>query len=155
MSDDVQRYAVLRDYPLRLWAWQTEHFEALLREFSLLLLGSSSRESRDDAPAQLVALAEMFTTRYGTLIDEINQTRAGAYAAGLDRIDSRVPLVEGLPALLAQVHDVFAAVDGYCRSGQLLTLARPPELLALAEWSTGELVGQYAGEEPKPWPGPF
>lgn len=148
-------HAVLRDYPLRLWAWQTEHYEAVLREFNLLLLGSATGQTREDAPAQLVALAEMFTTRFGPMIDDINQARAAAYEAGRDRMDSRVPLVEGIPELMAQVQQVMQAVDAYCRSGQLLTLARPAELVALSAWTAEELTAQYEGREPRPWPGPF
>jgi hypothetical protein len=147
--------AVLRDYPLRLWARQQEHFESLLREFQLLLVGESSWESTHAAPRQLVELADMFTARFGSMIDAINAARQAALDEGKDRMDSRIPLVEGTPALLGQVDQVMRAVDEYCRAGDLLVLPRSEELIALSGWANSEIVTQYEGGEPTPWPGPF
>lgn len=156
MSDTVKvvGYAVLRDYPLRLWLKQQEHSDGLLREFQLLI-GGQEAGAETSAPAQLVGLAEMFTTRFGTLINEINEERHAAIDRGLDRMDSRVPLPEGTPQLLEQVSQVMRVVDEYCGAGELLTLARPPELIAFSDWSLGELTAQYHGAEPTPWCGPF
>ena len=151
---EIVRTAVLRDYPLRLWAEQQEHTDSLLREFQLLLVGEESG-AEDHAPRRLVELADMFTTRYGSLIDEINAERQDAVDRGEDRCDSRVPLPKGTPDLLDQLRTVMAAVDDYCRSGDLLVLPRPPRLLALADWTDRELRAQYEGAEPTPWPGPF
>jgi hypothetical protein len=150
---EIVRTAVLRDYPLRLWAEQQEHTDSLLREFQLLLVGETSTD--DHAPRQLVELADTFTTRFGVLIDEINAERQEALDRGEDRCDSRVPMPRGTPQLLDQVARVMAAADDFCRSGDLLVLPRPPRLLALADWAHRELVAQYEGAEPTPWPGPF
>lgn len=147
--------AVLRDYPLRLWAHQQEHTQGVLREFELLLGGESSRLLKGSAPGQLVELASMFTTRFGPLLDAINSERQEALDRGLDRIDSHVPLVEDTPALLEQVHRVLEAVDAFCRGGSLLTLPREPLMVRFADWVHEELVRQYEGGEPTPWPGPF
>jgi len=146
--------AVLRDYPLRIWAQQQEHTQALLREFQLLLVGEQ-QGSEHAAPRQLVELADTFTARFGPLIEQINAERQEAYDRGLDRIDSHVPMPEGTPDLLQQVNRVLAAVDEYCASGELLVLPRSPEQLALSEWMTREIVKQYDGGTPTPWPGPF
>ena len=154
-APEVVGSAVLRDYPLRLWARQQEHMENLLREFQLILGGEESGTTSGSVPAQLVNLATMFTTRFGALINSLNDEREAALAAGRDRMDSVVPLVEGLDELLAQVRQVLTAVDDYCRNGDLLTLARPPELVAMSEWSLSELTTQFHGGEPTPWPGPF
>ena len=149
----VRGTAVLRDYPLRLWAEQQEHFDSLMREFQLLLAGEESGLA--PAPRMLADLADMFTTRFGPLLNAINEERQAALDRGEDRIDSRIPLIEETPALLDQVRTVMAAVDEYCRTGDMLVLPRSPRLLALAEWAHDELVGQYRGAEPTPWPGPF
>ena len=101
--------AVLRDYPLRLWLRQQEHTDAVLREFSLLLGGHESGATDASPPQQLLALAEMVTTRFGALVTS--------------------------------------------NRGDLL--ARPPELAAFADWKISELITQYEGGEPTPWPGPF
>ena len=156
VSDDGRQIigeAVLRDYPLRLWARQQQHTDEVLREFNLLIGGAAV--GVDSAPVQLVQLAEMFTLRFGTLIDEINARRQAEYDKGADRMDSRIPLPRATPELMRQYEGVWQAVDAYCASGQLLTLSRPPEMVALQAWSTGELVRQYEGADPTPWPGPF
>lgn len=147
--------AVLRDYPLRLWAHQQEYTQGVLREFELLLAGESSGLLRHSAPGQLVDMAQMFTSRFGPLIDALNAERQGALNRGLDRIDSRVPLVEGTPTLLEQVERVLDGVDDFCRDGSLLTLPREPVMVRFAAWVREELVRQYEGGEPTPWPGPF
>ena len=152
---EVVGTAVLRDYPLRLWAQQQERTEEMIREFQLLLSGQETGQSVQSPPAQLVELADFFVSRFGLLLDEINGWREEALQQGLDRIDSEVPLVDGTAELLERVRQVMEAVDEYCRQGDLLMLARGPEELALAEWTTAQLVGQLQGAAPTPWPGPF
>lgn len=146
--------AVLVDYPLRLWARQQEHTDELVREFRLLLAGQTTGTT-DSAPAQLVSLAEMFSERFGKLVDEITSARQVRLDAGADRMDWRVPLPASTPTLMRQVDQVWAVVDEYCRSGNLLALARPPEVVALQTWATREIVAQFHGAEPTPWTGPF
>ena len=151
----IGRYAVLRDYPLRLWVQQQEYTDGLLREFNLLLIGEQSGELRSAAPGQLVALADMFTRRFGPLLDAITQERQEAVDRGLDRMDSRIPLVEGAPELMEQVRVVLDSVDEFCRRGDMLLLPRPDELVRLADWSRSEVAAQFSGAAPTPWPGPF
>jgi len=152
---EINGQAVLRDYPLRLWAQQQEHTHELLREFTLLLLGKESRQTTTEAPAQLVALNETFNRDHGPLIDRLNTERQAAFNAGADRMDSAVPMLPNVGALLDQVRDVLTAVDEYCRRGDMLALARPPELVALYDWTSREILAQQAGADPSPWPGPF
>jgi hypothetical protein len=140
---------------LRLWAEQDEYTQDLLREFKLLLIGERSGRLADAAPGQLVHLAELFESRFGALLQSISAERRAAYDQGRDRIDSRIPLVDGAPALLEQVRQVLAAADDFCRQGDLLLLPRPPHLVALSDWVRSELTTQYAGGAPTPWPGPF
>ena len=155
-SEDLPvRIGVLRDYPLRLWAEQEEYTQDLLREFQLLLMGEQSGEMREAAPGQLVVLAGLFQTRFGPLLQAISQERQSAYDQGLDRVDSQIPLVDGTPDLLEQVRQVLRAADDFCRRGDLLLLPRPAHLVALWEWVHTELVAQYEGAGPTPWPGPF
>ncbi len=151
---DIVGEAVLLDYPLRIWARQQEHSDEVLREFTLLVAGASSGEAHA-APAALVELAQLFNDRFGRLLDEITETRRAALASGADRMEWRVPLPRSTPHLVRRVQGVWVAVDEYCRSGGPLALARPPDVVALHPWSTGELLRQYEGAEPTPWSGPF
>jgi hypothetical protein len=154
-DDSPVRIGLLRDYPLRLWAEQEAYTQDLLREFQLLLMGERSGQMREAAPGKLIVLADLFQSRFGPLLQSINEERQSAYAAGLDRIDSKIPLVEGTPQLLEQVRQVLEAADEFCRQGDLLLLPRPAHLLALSDWVHSELVAQYEGSGPTPWPGPF
>jgi hypothetical protein len=154
-TDPPVRTGVLRDYPLRLWAQQEEYTQDLLREFQLLLMGEQSGLMRESAPGQLVQLATLFQTRFGSLLQSISEERQAAYDRGLDRIDSQIPLIEGAPALLEQVRQVLEAADDFCRQGDLLLLPRPAHMVAFSDWVRTELIGQYEGADPSPWPGPF
>lgn len=150
MTDHV---AVLKNYPLRLWLRQQEHYDTLMREFQLLVLSANDGDSH--APQELLTLASYITGAHGKVVDEITEKRHAALARGLDRMDSYVPLIDGLPELLDQVDTVMQSVDDYCRNAQLLLLPRTPDLIAFADWTSTELRRQYAGDAPSPWPGLF
>ncbi len=153
MSAPAPRVAVLRDYPLRLWYEQNEYFEGLLREYRLLLEGQS--EAHASAPSRLVELATELGGRFGGVLQTVNAERQRALDEGLDRMDSLVPIGPALLPVLEHVREVLELSDEYCRAGRLLSLPRPPELIAFATWTGTELVAQLEGAAPSPWPGPF
>ena len=156
MDDVTGRIAVLKDYPLRLWAEQQEYTDGLLREFRLLLLSEQADPGAGSAPAELVELADTILNQFGPLLEAVNAEREAALAAGQDRIDSRLPLdLPNLPELLEQIRVVLDRTDQFCADAKLLILPRPPHLVALQDWSREQLLAQYRGEPPTPWPGPF
>ena len=146
--------AVLVNYPLRLWLRELAHHETLSREFHVLLAGHRAGVTADP-PQMLLDIADLFTTVFGPIVDTVFAERRRALDAGLDRVDSRVPLVHRTPDLLDYYREVLHAVDLFCEAGQLLTLKRPPMLVALADWTLSELTSQYYGAPPTPWAGPF
>jgi hypothetical protein len=152
---EVVGKAVLRDFPLRVWAGSRQHSDEVMREFALMLEGERSGQTNLEAPKALLDLADMFTSRFGPLLDQVYAAREQAMAEGRDRMDSEVALVEGTPQLMAQVRQVMDAVDAYCRSGNLLTLERSEDDRRLFDWTLEQIVLQYEGGEPTPWPGPF
>lgn len=151
----TQRVAVLRDYPLRLWVEQNEYFDGLLREANLLLIGEESGAVSHAAPRRLVQLAAELRGRFGGLLQTVNDERQSALDQGLDRMDSRVPLTEGLPVVLEHIRIALEETDEFCRRDRLLVLPRSTELIAFGTWAGTELIAQYEGAEPTPWPGPF
>jgi hypothetical protein len=150
----AERVAVLLDYPLRLWAAQGEYFEGLLREFTLLRL-ADEQLGADAAPSRLLQLARDVELRFGPTLLAVNAERKDAYDRGLDRMDVRMPLVHGVPAVLETIRVTLEQCDDFCRDRQLLSLPRPPVLLAFGTWVGDQLVGQHDGAAPTPWPGPF
>lgn len=155
MATEVVGRAVLKDYPLRVWAQSQQHTDEVLREFTLMLEGQRSGQTDLDVPKSLIDLADRFTAQFGPLIEQLQASRTQALLDGHDRIDSEVPLVKDIPQVLAGARQVLEAVDAYCRSGELLTLERPESARRLFDWTCDELVKQYEGGEPSPWPGPF
>jgi hypothetical protein len=144
---------VLRDYPLRLWARQTQHNEELLREFRLLT--ESERAKPGSAPADLVHLAEEIIGKFANAIEALDDERRKAFNTGLDRMDFTFPLPPAAVPLVKSAMDVLRRADEYCAEARLLALPRPPELVAFSDWTLREIVAQHEGAEPKPWPGPF
>jgi len=134
------RVAVLRDYPLRLWVEQNEYFDGLLREANLLLIGEESGSVGQAAPRRLVQLAAELRDRFGGLLQTVNDERKAALDQGLDRMDSRLPLTEGLPAALDHMRVVLEETDEFCRRDSLLVLPRSAELVAFGSW-TGTRAG--------------
>ncbi len=146
--------AVLRRFPVRIWARQQEYYDGLLREFNLMLLGQETG-STSGAPARLVELANDLTGRFGALLATISEERESALARGEVTIDSHVPMIDGGLEIMTWVKGVFAEVDAFCEQGDMLTLGMPEDLKAFRDWSTTEIARQYGGGEPEPWPGPI
>ena len=145
--------AVLRNYPLRLWLRQRDHMATVVTEFERVRAAKGSEAG--SAPQQLLDLADMFSTVFGSMINAIYEARRAALDAGLDRMDSRVPLVKRTPDYLDHFQLVLRAVDDCCESGQLAAPRRPPLVATLMDWTLEELTAQYYGAEPTAWAGPF
>lgn len=146
--------AVLRNFPLRPWDRQQQHMNAILRKLQLVV-GAARREGPSAVPHQLSDAAGMFSALFGTLAQEVTTARRRAPAVDSDRVDVCVPLVDRTPDLIDHLGVILEAVDEYCVGEDLLTLARPPEMVALTDWLMSELTGQYYGAAPIPWAGPF
>lgn len=147
-------YAILRNYPLKLWHRQQAHFHELVREFQLLVGGSAGSSAAHEVPRRLLEMADMFITRFGSEMDAITRERQAALDAGLTTFDSVVPLPAGVIEIIPPAMEMMREVDDYCRNGDLLTLARPEDVVALQDWSTFEILAQFQGAEPTPWSGP-
>ena len=153
-SANVVGEAVLCNFPIRLWLQQQEHTEGIVREFQLLR-GGHEDGLTSSPPQVLMDVLGLFDTHFGPLLDEVRAARRRAVEAGLDRIDSRVPLLHRTPDLLDEVRQVMDAVDEHCARGELLSMPRRRELVAFSDWTLSELSAQYYGAAPTPWAGPF
>jgi hypothetical protein len=144
--------AVLRNFPLRVWHRQQDYTHDLLREFQLMT--SAGDAGVHAVPAKLLAVADEFLTKYGSLSTRLAEERLAALRRGEVTIDSSVPLPAETPDLVASVQDLLVEVDDYCRNGDLLTLAAPADVTALRDWTMSEMLRQFGGEPPTPWSGP-
>lgn len=143
---------VLLGYPVRLGAAQQQHHDEVVREFQLLALGDPS--VRGQVPGRLLDLVDVMARRYAAELAEPQRARDAALLAGWPRVDLRYPVRPGLREVVLAWDAMAREVDDYCRLGNLLALAAPPEVVALRTWVTGQFLRQLDGDEPQPWRGP-
>ena len=126
-----------------------EHHDELFREFSLLM-------AREPSPGHSVP------SRLTELIEELDRRFSGFTAgtqselnAALNSDRRTVTLVYRVPReikdAVLEFADLLAEADEYCRQGELLTLAPPPEAVRFRDWYLGEFVRQIDGLPPTPW----
>lgn len=142
--------------PLRLWLRAEEHTDDLLREFALIQAGQARPEPHH-VPARLLELVEVLTAAYADTSAAAEEQRNAGLAAGLATLDLTYP---GVPmqvgAAASHIGQLLDEADEYCRtSGQLLTLAAPPDLREFRVWFLGEFAAQAAGSAPTAWTGPL
>ena len=144
----------LLELPVPLAARSQEHFEGLLREYTLIAAGTGEEADRTRVPARLAELVESITAAYGGINSEADQRLADAIERRDEVIADHVltvPKAAG-PAAKA-LNDIIDEADEYCRQGQhLLTLAFPPDLDAYRRWYLGQVLDQLDGKPAVPWP---
>ena len=144
--------AHLLELPVPLAAKAQEHFQELLREFTLISTDTSSGD--EHVPARLLQLVDVVTQQFGGMNTAAEDRLEDAIARGRPVIEDHVLEVppEAGPAAQA-LGDLLDEAEEYCRQGQhLLTLAAPPELVAYRHWYLGQVVSQLDGQPPVPWP---
>lgn len=144
--------AHLLELPVPLAARAQEHFQELLREFTLIATDTAS--DGEHAPARLLQLVDVITRQFGGMNTAAEDRLEDAISSGRPVIDDHVlevppeagPAAQALGAMIDEAEE-------YCRQGQhLLTLAAPPELVAYRHWYLQQVIDQLAGKPPVPWP---
>lgn len=140
----------LRRIPLELYARSRQHSEELQREFALIRLGHDVGE--DSVPNRLLGLVNTLRGRFSEFAAPSQADLENARRRGESHADvvftvpqEAAPAAEALERLLDEA-------DEFCRSGDLLTLGAPAEVVAFRTWFLGEFVRQAGGEPPRPWP---
>lgn len=132
--------------PLEIMQRSAEHSDELLREFALI-----REEGSDHVPARLLRVIEELRGRFGAFAAGPRQAMQDALDRGDDSVDLeyRVPLEVGDAA--ERLGALLDEADEFCRSGDLLTMATPPDGLAFRHWYLAEFERQVAGQPPRPW----
>lgn len=140
--------------PVDVQARASQHADELIREFQLIAAQLHDEPSAvTHTPIRLIRLIDTLTNEYSTFTGEPEQQIERAIAEGdlvIDELVYRVPA-----AVAGAAHELGVMLDEcdeFCRSGELLTLATPPELLRYRRWYLGEFGRQVAGEPPIAWP---
>lgn len=134
-------------FPIPVFQRAQEHSDALMREFSLILLSEDH-----DVPRRLLALIEELGDQYTQMTLETDRKRDEA----LERGEQTVDLTYRVPAEVApaarHLGELFDEADTFCRSGEhLLTMASTPEVVRFRRWFLDQFVEQSGGKPPVAW----
>jgi hypothetical protein len=134
--------------PLAEQRLAAEHFDELLREFTLLHLAGSGH----GVPGRLLELRDELIARF----QSFTARNAEALLRAAERGEATVDLTYRLPSdfgfAAQQLGDLLDEADEYCREGShLLTLATSERATRYRRWFLGEFTRQFAGEAPLPW----
>ena len=73
-------------------------------------------------------------------------------SAGRSQLDELVfVLPRDVSEAAQQLGDILDEADAFCRSGHLLTLATPPDLVTYRRWYLDNFIAQCDGGPPQPW----
>ncbi len=125
------------------------HHDELFREFALI---AADPQAGHDVPARLLALIDELTERFAGFISGPQEELATAAARGDREVDIVFTVPRGVDEAVTRFAELLTAADDYCRQGDLLTLATPPDAVAFRNWYLGEFVAQSRGSDPTPWP---
>ncbi len=126
------------------------HHDELFREFALIAAAEPS--PGHELPGQLVALVAELTTRFAGFTSGPQDELAAADERGDQQVDIAYKVPRHMDEAIVRFAELLTAADDYCRHGDLLTLAPPPEAVAFRNWYLGEFVAQSRGSDPTPWP---
>lgn len=134
-------------FPIQTFQRSQEHSDALMREFSLILLSEDH-----DVPRRLLALSQELSEQYSQMTLETDRKRDAAVARG----DASVDLTYSVPPQVADaarhLGELYDEADVYCRSGEhLLTMATPPDALRFRRWFLDQFIHQTKGDPPVAW----
>jgi hypothetical protein len=150
--DDLHDVHLLR-IPVRVLIASRERHDELMREFALLALGGPS--GRPDIPQRLLELIEILGVRYGHAAARPDELVDEAIARGEDTIDLSYTVPAHVVDAADRLDELMREADEFCRSEQLLTLARGEVMVEFADWYLDEFRRQVAGQPPRAWDGPL
>jgi hypothetical protein len=135
--------------PVALNASADEHHADLMRELALVAVSDDETTAR--IPRRVVDLVRRVETRYGGYTEVARRRLSEARERGEPEVDLELRVPPAAGAAAAELLDQLEEADRFCREGDLLTLAAPPEIVAFRRWSLGEVTQQIAGRAPVPW----
>ena len=147
----MARIVRLLGVPVDLYLEGSRHMGEIVREFALISFGERSGVN-ERVPARLLQLVDDLRGRYARNTDAIRSRVEEASRAGSETVDIELPGDETAVQITEHLTELLDAADEFCRSGDLLTLASSPEVVAWRHWWRDQVVGQIRdGAEPVPW----
>ena len=153
-TDDGLLSVRLQDFPLQVHGRAQQQSQELRREFQLVL--GQEELHPGSVPARLLDLSAVLSERYAGFTEEQERQVEDGISAGREVLDELVfRLPPDAAGAVEQLRAVLDEADDFCRSGQMLVLATPPDLVRYRNWYLDEFSRQLAGQPPMPWSGPL
>ena len=151
----MARTVRLLGVPVDLFLRAANHHDELIREFALISFGDRSGVTRHQVPGRLLTLVDLLRDRYARPSQEV-RARVEEAAERRDRtVDLELPGTELVARLTEDITEALDEADEFGRSGHLLTLAAPADVVAWRHWWRDQVVGQIRhGAEPLPFAAP-
>ena len=150
MMEDTRLVTVrLIGLPLDVHARAEEHNEDLMREFAHI--AHSTPDVTERIPNRLLALVARLRAEYDPVTAPVRDAMEAARAQGQTSVDLTYHVPPAASRAADELSELLDEADEFCRSGDLLTLATPPDLLRYRRWFLGEFRRQIAGEPPTAW----
>ncbi|MDQ1437904.1 MAG: hypothetical protein QOK43_1533 [Acidimicrobiaceae bacterium] len=131
-----------------------EYVDELVRELELVRLGGRQGVLRSDYPHRLLAIIEDVVTRYAAARGAMRDQAESALATGRDTFTLEVDLPVVAAAAMAEFAALLDEVEGFGRTGLLLTVPPPEDVRTLQRWVMAEYVRQLRGLSEPGAPGP-
>jgi hypothetical protein len=135
--------------PVRLMLDANRHQQELVRELTLIHLSEDS--TKQELPARLLEMVERHRAEFSTLAFRRRTEIAEEIQRGATHVDLEIDVPSGAGPAAAELQAILAEADEFCRRGELLTLAPPPDFVEFRDWFLGEIVRQLGGCNPAPW----
>jgi hypothetical protein len=131
----------LEGVPVALfWRMEQQH-DAMLREFALVSIGRQ-QDPAQDLPTHLLPLMKRTRRRYpqqrATLLGLMERAAHAVQETATIELDLPLGAADSLERLL----HAFEEADEFCRRGELLTLASPPEVAVFRRDFVQQIVTQ-------------
>jgi hypothetical protein len=148
----VARTVKLLGVPVDIFLRAAAHHDELVREFALISFGDRAGVTTHEIPARLLSLVDLLRDKYARPSAEIRTTVEEAARRGEATVDVEIPGGELVARLTDDITEALDAADEYCRSGHLLTLDAPAEVVVWRHWWRDQVTGQIReGAEPMPF----
>jgi anti-sigma regulatory factor (Ser/Thr protein kinase) len=135
--------------PVAIYTRAAEHSDELQREFALILERHPGEGSQ--APGRLLSLIEELNGQFGTFATSARGELERAVRRQSPRVDLAYDVPPEMGPAVSRLAALFEEADRYCRRGELLTLATPPEGRLFRDWFLSQFTDQLAGRRPLAW----
>jgi hypothetical protein len=131
--------------PVAMHQRATAHHREVTRELVLVLSQPGT------APERLIEVAGELQVRFAPFTAQATAALESAIESGAERVDLRYDVTLETAQTAGRLRRLLDEVDRYCRSGAMLTLPAPEDIVAYRNWFLGEFVAQADGVPPTPW----